>query len=183
VLIALLVGLVLPMCVARGLLGWRLTNPAEVRERERLGPEPVNRYTLLDLMVLTSFVGLTLGVPRFTYDPRAGRYDNETFWIGIMVCGSSAVFAGTLILILAWRQLRPYSEIRPWWTLVTSLGWSLVITMGVSLAIEIPRSLFGVAIGWLIWLQAFICGAVVGLMVLHLHGWRWERTGRPLRTS
>ena len=180
VLIAILVGLVLPLCFARGVLGWRLTNPDEVRERERLGPEPANRYTLLDLMVLTAFVGLTLGVPRFTYDPRGVSYDEEEFWVAITICVCSAACGGSVLLILAWRLLRPYGETQPWWTLVTCLCWSLVTTMGVMLPFHGPLEL---AIGWMIWLQAFIAGAVMGLLVLHAHGWRWERSARPLRTS
>jgi hypothetical protein len=180
-LVALLVGMVLPLCFVRGVLGWRLTNPDEIRERERLGPEPANRYTLRDLFVLTTMIGLTLGVPRFTYDPRAGRYDDERFWIAIAVCISSAALASLIVVILAAWALRPNHDAKWCWSIITSLGWSLVVSMALSLAAN-PGSYLWLIIAWLIWLQAFIGGALLGVIVLRAHGWCWERAGRELKT-
>jgi hypothetical protein len=182
VLMAVFSGAVLPMCFVRGVLGWRLTNPDEVRELERLGPEPMNRYTLRDLMVLMTMIGLTLGVPRFTYDPRAGRYDNELFWARLALCTGTSLLGSLIIIMLAWRLLRPHGQVDWAWSLVMSLSWPLLLTMGLAIAAN-PGSFLFLGAGWLIWLQAFLCGSIPALLLLHAHGWRWETTKRLLKLT
>jgi hypothetical protein len=182
VLMAMLVGCVFPMSVARGLLGWRLTNPDEIRESERRGQQPENRYSLRDLLVLMTMLGVTLGVPRFTYDPRAGRYDDEAFWLGLAGCVGGTALVAAIGLTLAWYILRPHGDVRWTWTFLTMAAWGGCLLMAILLVVRvgsIPWFLFASAV----WSLACMSGTVVGLLVLHAHGWRRERTQRKLRVS
>jgi hypothetical protein len=183
VLIAVLLGLTVPLLIVHVGFGWRLTNADALRDNLVTGttPPPVNRYGLRDLLMLMVLVSLIFAIPRTTYDPRAGRYDDTRFWMALTLGCGTAFIVSSLLLILLWQFLHgPQRALPTWvWTTLAYLLWATAIGAGIELTtVDFP--LISVPLGLVAGGLGCLCGVLIGLVVIYVHGWRIESPSRPL---
>jgi hypothetical protein len=183
-MVAMLLGFLLPLSIARGWLGWRLTNADEMRNNRGRAPEPTNRYSLRDLLMVTTIVGLTFAVPRFTYDPRSSRLYGEFLWIMLAAIVVAAAVSSLILSFLLWKLFRDLEKKAPdWaWLTISILLWALVIPSAILLALPMDEPP-GAVIASCSAIQSVVAGALVGLLVVRAHGWRIESARQPLVLS
>lgn len=183
-MVAVMLGFLLPLSIARGCLGWRLTNADEMRDSRRRGPEPTNRYSLRDLLMVMTIVGLTFAVPRFTYDPRSSQLYGEFLWITLTVLAGAAAVSSCILLLLLWRLFRNLAPKPPdWaWLTISTLFWALIIPSAILLATPLDSPLgYVMAVGAA--MQSLIGGSLAGMLLVWAHGWRIESQRQPLVLS
>ena len=181
---ATMLGCLLPLSIARGWLGWRMTNADEMRDNPGRAPEPMNRYSLRDLLMVTTNVGLTFAVPQFTYDPRSSRLYGEFLWIMLAAIVIAAAVSSLILSLLVWKLFRDLEKKIPdWaWFTISILLWALVIPGAILLAQPMDEPP-GAVIAGCSAIQAVIAGALAGLLVVRVHGWRIESTRQPMVLS